>query len=444
MAEFEAAKHQWSLPSRPGLQISEDEGDAPFQAMPLLSVAEAEQHIEMLRSFPLEEVGTSDWLKQSEIIGKLNIQAHQSAAQRSDEFVLEALQTWEKVPLLVEELLRVEAWRTHALPALRALGVGRAMRLYFVLYHEAALTNLLEVVLYHGHVLAGVPEAALLELVDYCARRLRRLNARLPFEAAQPALTDPRELAAALDARTPGEELAGYAGETDFKVCVTAVSLMRYLCEHISQLPLAIMTRILDTHDILLSLIPLIENPPWTRRLDSGKWEKFVELKWRTVEPVDLLTLTKTEAQVWLAVYHLMCNGDCRRRYAFNGFRKDQVLRVRKYLNDFMLDQLPVLADVQRYMDELALMEVPEAAQQPSALLLEQMPELRLGIVKNVDWEALARRQKEEIFDRYTDANDPDLRRFAEMYSDDAVEAILEPLPATDGDKGNNLEALDP
>mmetsp|Transcript_36706 Transcript_36706/g.57301 ORF Transcript_36706/g.57301 Transcript_36706/m.57301 type:complete len:140 (+) Transcript_36706:123-542(+) len=139
-----------------------------------------------------------------------------------------------------------------------------------------------------------------------------------------------------------------------------------------------------------------------------------------------------------------MCNGDCRRRYAFNGFRKDQVLRVRKYLNDFMLDQLPVLADVQRYMDELALMEVPEAAQQPSALLLEQMPELRLGIVKNVDWEALARRQKEEIFDRYTDANDPDLRRFAEMYSDDAVEAILEPLPATDGDKGNNFEALGP
>eukprot|EP00639_Heterosigma_akashiwo_P001681 CAMPEP_0194573106 /NCGR_PEP_ID=MMETSP0292-20121207/9436_1 /TAXON_ID=39354 /ORGANISM="Heterosigma akashiwo, Strain CCMP2393" /LENGTH=224 /DNA_ID=CAMNT_0039424253 /DNA_START=33 /DNA_END=708 /DNA_ORIENTATION=+ len=224
------------------------------------------------------------------------------------------------------------------------------------------------------------------------------------------------------------------------------------------------MTRILDTHDILLSLIPLIENPPWTRRLDSGKWEKFVELKWRTVEPVDLLTLTKTEAQVWLAVYHLMCNGDCRRRYAFNGFRKDQILRVRKYLNDFMLDQLPVLADVQRYMDELALMEVPEAAQQPSALLLEQMPELRLkksktypvadiamqmpelrlGIVKNVDWEALARRQKEEIFDRYTDANDPDLRRFAEMYSDDAVEAILEPLPATDGDKGNNFEALGP
>jgi len=73
-----------------------------------------------------------------------------------------------------------------------------------------------------------------------------------------------------------------------------------------------------------------------------------------------------------------------------------------------------------------------------------QMPELRLGIVKNVDWEALARRQKEEIFDRYTDANDPDLRRFAEMYSDDAVEAILEPLPATDGDKGNNFEALGP
>jgi hypothetical protein len=29
------------------------------------------------------------------------------------------------------------------------------------------------------------------------------------------------------------------------------------------------MTRVLDTHDVLLGLVPLIENPPWTRRLDT-------------------------------------------------------------------------------------------------------------------------------------------------------------------------------
>lgn len=51
--------------------------------------------------------------------------------------------------------------------------------------------------------------------------------------------------------------------------------------------------------------------------------------------------------QVWLAVFYLMCDPVCRGRYHFNTFRKGQVLRVRKYLNELLLDQLPVLADVQ-------------------------------------------------------------------------------------------------
>lgn len=52
--------------------------------------------------------------------------------------------------------------------------------------------------------------------------------------------------------------------------------------------------------------------------------------------------------QVWLAMYHLMCEEECRKRYHFNSLRKNNILRVRKYLNDILLDQLPVLASVQR------------------------------------------------------------------------------------------------
>jgi zinc finger MYND domain-containing protein 10 len=50
---------------------------------------------------------------------------------------------------------------------------------------------------------------------------------------------------------------------------VTAVAMLRFICEHIAALPLSVMTRVLDTHDVLLGLVPLIENPPWTRRLDT-------------------------------------------------------------------------------------------------------------------------------------------------------------------------------
>ena len=85
--------------------------------------------------------------------------------------------------------------------------------------------------------------------------------------------------------------------------------------------------------------------------------------------------------QVWLAVFHLLSNSDCRKRYHINAFRKASLLRARKYLNDVMLDQLPVLADIQRYMDELAIMDVPEPAQDPFSnnLLVEQVCAMCLG-----------------------------------------------------------------
>lgn len=62
-----------------------------------------------------------------------------------------------------------------------------------------------------------------------------------------------------------------------------------------------------------------------------------------------------------------------RQRYHFNSFRKGQLLRVRKYLNEVMLDQLPFLADVQRFIDELTVADVPEPTAAPATLLLEQV-----------------------------------------------------------------------
>ena len=44
-----------------------------------LSPYEAEIYVEGLQEFPLEEIGSSDWIKQHEKIEKLNLQAHQSA-----------------------------------------------------------------------------------------------------------------------------------------------------------------------------------------------------------------------------------------------------------------------------------------------------------------------------------------------------------------------------
>jgi hypothetical protein len=76
------------------------------------------------------------------------------------------------------------------------------------------------------------------------------------------------------------------------------------------------MSRVLDTHDLLCSLVPVLENPPWTRRLPlSNQWQKRDGdgQKWNDVANADLLTkMTKIEGQVWIALFSLVCNAEVR------------------------------------------------------------------------------------------------------------------------------------
>lgn len=89
----------------------------------------------------------------------------------------------------------------------------------------------------------------------------------------------------------------------------------RYVCEHLNSMPMSAMSRVLDTHDLLCSIVPVLENPPWTRRLPlSGQWQKRDGdgQKWNDVANADLLTLTKIEGQVWIALFSLVCNAEVR------------------------------------------------------------------------------------------------------------------------------------
>ncbi|CAM9182135.1 unnamed protein product, partial [Phaeothamnion confervicola] len=431
-------KHAWSLSDRPGTRI-DDENEYLFaaEAVPVLPVDEAERYVESLKEFRMEDVGSGPWLRQHERLVRLNLQAHQNAMARTDEFVLEAIMTFDKIPVLVHELLLIEAWREFVFPRLcetELFQSGRVnMRAYFTLYHEATLTNLLEVVLYHRHVCEKAGEL-LVEVVDYAARRVAALNSPRRWRDAQPN-SAAKEFVAQLAARTPTEELAAQADELDFRASVTAVAVLRFVCEHLSALPLPVATRVLDTHDILMGLIPLIENPPWTRRLPNGRWQKVHDFQWRDVSRADLLKVTRTEGQVWLALFHLVCGAESRRRYRFHSFRKESLLRVRKFVNEVLLDQLPVLADVQRFMDELAISDAPEPTQLPPGnLLVEQVPQVREGLLRGRDWDALAAAAIAVVFGAQTDATDADLRRIGAMYQEDGLHGLLEPLNATPSD----------
>ena len=91
--------------------VQENEYATAAGAAAVLSVPEAERYVEELQRFSMAAVGSSAWLDQHRRLVKLNLQAHQCAMARSDEFVIEALQTFSKVSTLVHELVLIEAWK---------------------------------------------------------------------------------------------------------------------------------------------------------------------------------------------------------------------------------------------------------------------------------------------------------------------------------------------
>lgn len=115
-----------------------------------LSPYEAEHLVKSITQIDIREFGSKQWLNQHETIDRLNIQAHKNALNSTDEFVMDTFVTYEKVGALVYDLLLSETWKQKVFPlVLRDLTKISSIRSYLTLYHEATVSNLLEIILYH-------------------------------------------------------------------------------------------------------------------------------------------------------------------------------------------------------------------------------------------------------------------------------------------------------
>eukprot|EP00911_Craspedida_sp_UC1_P000977 UC1_evm1s731 len=145
----------------------------------ILLANEAEMYVERLRVFEMREIGNPAWLKQHDFLEKLNVQAHLNVTADSEEFVMEYLISYDKIKVLVHELILLEAWRQHVYPELQKLDFCHSSTMvpYIVFYHEATIVNLLEAILYHKEACEATQDCAI-DLVDYCHRALVYLGTR--------------------------------------------------------------------------------------------------------------------------------------------------------------------------------------------------------------------------------------------------------------------------
>ena len=73
------------------------------------------------------------------------------------------------------------------------------------------------------------------------------------------------------------------------------------------------------------------------------------------------------------------------RTYEITSFRKDTLLRLRKFMNEVLIDQLPMLGDMHRALEEMSL-KGNTALTGSNAFIVQAIPEMRTRIMQGKNW----------------------------------------------------------
>ncbi|XP_041816678.1 zinc finger MYND domain-containing protein 10 [Chelmon rostratus] len=385
---------------------------------------EAEGFVQSLETFSLKEVGSARWFRQHEYIEKLNMQAILNASAMHDEFVKELLISYGKIPVLVHEMILVEVWKQKVFPILCQLqdfNPKNTFHLYMVIHHEATIINLLETIMFHKDSCEAADDSVL-DLVDYCHRKLTLLASKATRESL--TTRDQRNLTGKAVVSSI-EELQTQSAALEFEISLKAVSVLRYITDHTESI--SVINRMLCTHNMPCVLVQLIDCCPWSRCTEGGV-DKYINGRWQKIPAEDHLKMTKLDGQVWISLYNLLLKEDCQRKYDFNSFNKSQLLKLRSFLTEVLIDQLPNLVELQRYLAHLA---VTDPAPPKKELILEQIPEIWNHIVRENSgkWKAIAKYQVKETFN----PSESDLRlqaqSLARTYNLDVMESLLPEKP---------------
>lgn len=384
---------------------------------------EAEGFVQSLKTFTLKDVGTAGWFKQHEYIEKLNMQAIISATTMHDEFVKELLVSHGKIAVLVHEMILIEIWKHKIFPILCQLQDFKpqnTFQLYMVIHHEATIINLLETIMFHKDSYEAADDSVL-DLVDYCHRKLTLLVSKVAREGD--AMHD--QLDKVKTGASPMEELQSQNTALEFGISLKALSVLRYITDHTDNI--SVINHMLCIHNIPCVLVQLISCHPWSR-CKAGQVEKYMDGTWKEIPVEDQLKMTKLDGQVWIALYNLLLSESCQQKYEFNNHNKNQLLKLRVFLTEVLIDQLPALGHLQRFLSHLAVMD---PAPPKKGLILEQIPVMWNHIVTENEgkYKGIAKYQVKETFNPSDSELREQAKRLAQTYNLDMMESFLPDKP---------------
>jgi len=133
-------------------------------------------------------------------------------------------------------VLVTETWKQKVFPLLHDdLAKISSIRSYLTIYHEATITNLLEIILYHRTACENTQDS-LVELIDYCYRKFLFLTNWGEKKMGKAVEDDPKKILE----RTPKEDLMLQLEDIDFSCAISCFSLIRFITDHMGDLSVPI------------------------------------------------------------------------------------------------------------------------------------------------------------------------------------------------------------
>ena len=330
--------------------------------MDYISSAEVDAILGKLSPTEPSEFGGEQWLRQYASWSKLNVQAHISSSQNPNFPLIEEFQNERLASLLVRELVLSDVWRLSVMPKIQAK-TKRSVKFYFARFQEVTLLNLFELLSVNQHVVQAVGQNSV-DLADYCYSKASQLLAKFR----------------GWHEKIGRDEHVDEHCELDLSSCLLSLVILRNLADNLKTLPVSIVSFLLKEKDVLMLLVALIEERPWFRKNEKGR-EQFVNNRFVQVESSELDAVNIFEAQVWIAILHFFFSEEAATSYEITDYRKNQLLRLKKYLNEVLVDQIPALASLQRSLEQLSIAN-SQAQVAGNPFVIQSVPSLMTELAK--------------------------------------------------------------
>lgn len=354
---------------------------------------EYDVYINCIEKFQVKDIGTSKWFESHEILIKFNQQAIIEVSSHREELVKELFVLNDKLETLVHEAFCILVWRTKILPKMLfndECDPNSTFLLYSVLYHEGTAISLLELLLYHENGCQALGDCAV-DLIDYCIQAIIQLIG-LTHSKHVHENVDPKQLTT----ENATDELERQKKDLLYKIGMRCLTIVSFIADKIDSMPISVVRRMVVTHDIPCLLSEILHCQPWIRNINGV--EKYIDDKWISIHDIDMIKVSKVEAQVWFCLRQLLLNKEAMSFYEMTPLRQREIAKCQTLLSVNLLDQLPPLTDLKHCLCTLSMCN---STNRSSGMILEEIAEIKENIIreaKQIGFKQIASIHMERFF----------------------------------------------